>query len=377
MTALEDQTGVTGARPVRRHAFHPLRVSGIERLTADAVAVSFAVPPELAEDYLFQAGQHLTLRTVLDGRELRRSYSICSSATSGTLRVAVKRLPGGLFSAWVHEGLRVGDQVDVMTPSGRFVLTPRPGDGAVHRCAFAAGSGITPVLSIVATALEAERESTFTLVYGNRTTGDVMFLEELADLKDRYPSRLQVLHVLSGEPQESELLTGRIDRDKVQRLLGGLLDAGSVDEWFLCGPYRMVETVRAALLHSGVPNARVHVELFRVEGEPAVGEPSAAAPPDQAGTPTSSVSVVLDVRRTTVAVDPARERVLDAVLRVRPDAPYACKGGVCGTCRAKVVAGEVDMATNYALEPDELAAGFVLACQARPRTATVHLDFDA
>ncbi len=373
MTAVD----TAAARTARRHAFHPLRVAAIDRLTADAVAVTFAVPPELAEDYRFQAGQHLTLRAVIDGQDIRRSYSICSPATSGTLRVAVKRLDGGVFSAWVHDGLRVGDTVEVMTPSGRFVLPPRPGAGAVHRCAFAAGSGITPVLSIVATALERERDSTFTLVYGNRTTGDVMFLEDLADLKDRYPHRLQIVHVLSREPQESDLLTGRIDRAKVERLLDTVMAPETVDEWFLCGPYRMVESVRASLLGAGVPASRVHVELFRVEGEPAAPERAAAASFPGTGTASSTVSVVLDGRRTTVAVDPSREHVLDAVLRVRPDAPYACKGGVCGTCRAKVVAGEVDMATNYALEPDELAAGFVLACQARPRSATVHLDFDA
>ena len=400
----------TEAAVLRRHGvFHPLRVNSVERLTDDAVAITFDVPAELQDDYAFEAGQHLTVRMDIAGEEVRRNYSICAPASSGRLRVAVKRLDGGVFSAFATSGLQPGDTVDVMTPTGRFHVPLDPAN-AKHYCAFAAGSGITPVISIVASALEVEPASTFTLVYGNRSTSSIMFLDELADLKDRYPTRFRLINVLSREPQEVDLFSGRLDEGKVRRLLTTLIPVESVDEWFLCGPFAMVEGAREALLEAGVGTSHIHAELFHVEGE----APRESVSPEQvrdtllaegvgrahvhmelfhvegeapretvaAGVAardqgTSSVTVVLDGRSSTFDVRRGGQRILDAALAVRPDAPYACKGGVCGTCRAKLLDGEVTMDRNYALEQDEIDAGFVLACQSQPVSDTVSLDFDA
>ncbi|MGZ4589512.1 MAG: 1,2-phenylacetyl-CoA epoxidase subunit PaaE [Actinomycetes bacterium] len=358
----------------RRHGvFHPLRVASVERLTDDSVALTFDVPDELRGDYSYDAGQHLTVRAEIDGVEVRRNYSICAPATTGRLRVAVKRLDGGAFSGFVTETLAVGDEMDVMTPTGRFVPRLDPSH-AKHYCAIAAGSGITPVLSIVATVLEVEPASSVTLVYGNRTTRSVMFLDELADLKDRYPTRFQLINVLSREQQEVELFHGHIDAAKLTRLMDTLIPADGVDEWFLCGPFAMVEQARDTLLAAGVQPGRVHMELFHVEGEAPRTVVAGSAERQEGG---SAVTFTLDGRATTVDVPRDGTRILDAALTVRGDAPYACKGGVCGTCRAKLVSGEVAMDRNYALEPDELAGGFVLACQSEPLTDEVVLDFDA
>lgn len=367
-TSTQEQVG-------RGHAtFHPLRVADVEQLTPDAVALTFAVPPELSEEYAFAAGQHLTLRAVLDGEEVRRSYSICSPPSSGRLRIAVKRLEGGVFSGHALEQIRVGDVVDVLRPAGRFGVRLDPAN-ATHYAAIVAGSGITPVLAILEAVLETEPASRFTLVYGNRDAGSVMFLDELADDKDRYPDRLQLVHVLSREERDAELLSGRIDAAKLDRLLATVVPPGDVDEWLLCGPFEMVEQVRDELLARGVPNRRIHLELFHVEGEPLpVRRPAAASGATDADA--AQVTVRLDGRTTTFRMPPEGS-VLDATLAVRADAPYACKGGVCGTCRAKLVDGRVSMARRYALDDDEVEAGFVLACQSVPLTSTVELDFDA
>jgi ring-1,2-phenylacetyl-CoA epoxidase subunit PaaE len=355
----------------RHSVFHPLEVAAVERLTDDAVAVTFAVPEELAEDYRFAPGQHLTLRCQLAGDDVRRNYSICSPATSGDLRIGVKRLPGGVFSNFAFERLRPGDVVEVMTPSGRFTVPLEPGQ-ARHYCAIAAGSGITPVLSILATALEVEPESRATLVYGNRTSRSVMFLEELEDLKDRHLGRFQLLHVLSRENREAELLNGRIDEAKLKVLLDTLVPPETVDEWFLCGPSEMIDVARNALLERGVEPAHVHRELFHVGPAPPRGGPE----PDAAAG-TAEVTVLLDGRASTFPLSPSGETILDATLAVRSDAPYACKNGMCGTCRAKVLEGSAAMDHNFALEDEELAAGFVLACQSHPTSDRVTLDFDA
>jgi ring-1,2-phenylacetyl-CoA epoxidase subunit PaaE len=358
----------------RRHGtFHPLRVAEVERVTEDAVAITFEVPDDLRADYAFTQGQHLTVRMEIDGEEVRRNYSICAPATSGRLRIGVKRLAGGAFSGHATSALQVGDVVDVMTPTGRF-FTPLDPANAKHYCAVAAGSGITPVLSIVSTILEVEPASTVTLVYGNRTTASVMFLEELADLKDRHPTRFRLVNVLSREPQEVELFSGRIDADKLRRLMLTLVPADTVDEWFLCGPFAMVEEARKVLSETGVDPRHVHTELFHVEGE---APRESVVVDDERAEGTSTVTVTLDGRASTLQVPRSGVRILDAVLRVRADAPYACKGGVCGTCRAKLLAGEVAMDRNYALEPDEVEGGFVLACQSRPVSDEVELDFDA
>ena len=349
--------------------FHRLRVAAVDRLTADSAALTFEVPPALEPVFRFRPGQHLTLRRVVDGVDLRRTYSVCSSADGGPLRVAVKRLDGGVFSTWVLDGLRPGDELEVLPPAGRFGPSVEA-DRTRSYGLVAAGSGITPVLSIAWTVLDVEPDSTVTLVYGNRTSGDVMFLEELADLKDRFPSRLQVFHVLSREEQESELLSGRIDGPRLKRLFATVLPVDGVDEWYLCGPFGMVTDGRQALLDAGVDAACVHVELFHADAPPPRLRTVVAGSPD-----TSTVTVVLHGRATTLSVSKSGGPVLDAVLAVRADAPYACKGGVCGTCRARCVLGSVEMDVNYALEPDELAAGVVLTCQSHPTTDEVRLEF--
>lgn len=346
-----------------------LRVAAVDRLTADAVAVTFEVPEELSAGYRFRPGQHLTLRRVLDGQDLRRTYSVCASAASGPLRVAVKRLPGGAFSTWANDDLRAGDEVEVLPPGGSFGPALDPSRSRRYGL-VGGGSGVTPLLSIAATALEVEPGSDVVLLLGNRTQRDVMFLEELSDLKDRWPERLQVVHVLSREEQESDLLSGRLDRPRLERLLASLVPVEDVDEWYLCGPFGLVTEGRAALLAAGADPAQVHVELFHADAPP----PRPARPPGQAAG-TSVVEAVLNGRTTRVELERDGDAVLDALLAVRPDAPYACKGGVCGTCRARCVEGTVQMDVNYALEPDELAAGIVLTCQARPTSDRVRLEF--
>jgi ring-1,2-phenylacetyl-CoA epoxidase subunit PaaE len=352
--------------------FHPLTVSSIEPVSDDSVAITFAVPEELRDDYAFTQGQHLTIRTELAGDDVRRNYSICSPAGSGVLRVAVKRLPGGAFSEHALDVLRPGDVLDVMTPSGRFFTDLDPTHRKHYVC-VAAGSGITPVLSIVATTLATEPLSTVSLLYANRTHRTVMFLEEVEDLKDAYPDRFQLLHVLSQEPQEVELFSGRLDAARMGRILDGLLPPDTVDEWFLCGPFEMVSDLRKLLVSEGVPKKAVHAEIFHVESTPPVRRTSVA----KADEPGSRVTITLDGRRSSFTLAGDGPAVLDAALTVRADAPFACKGGVCGTCRAKVVEGSVVMDTNWALEPDEVERGYVLTCQSHPTSPTVVLDYDA
>jgi len=349
--------------------FRQLTVASVDRLTADSVAITFDVPPELHEQFRFRAGQHLTLRRVVAGADVRRTYSVCSSAVGGPLRVAVKRLPGGALSSRIVKSLRAGDVLDVLPPAGRFGPAVDP-TRTRHYGLIAAGSGITPLLSIARTVLDVEPGSEVTLLYGNRTSADVMFLDELADLKDRHPTRLQLLHVLSREQQASELLSGRLDRHRVERLLATVVPAGAIDEWYLCGPFGMVTGARQALLDAGVEPRAVRLELFFADPPP----PRAPAPA-RPRSELASVTVVLHGRVTEVQVDPAGEPVLDAVLAVRADAPYACRGGVCGTCRARCTLGAVSLDVNWALEPDELAAGVVLTCQAHPVTPEVRLEY--
>ncbi|HEX5541772.1 MAG TPA: 1,2-phenylacetyl-CoA epoxidase subunit PaaE [Micromonospora sp.] len=368
---------VTITRPVRRRPiFHPLPVTAVDRLTDDAVAITFAVPADLREVFAFRAGQHLTVRRFEGpaGEEVRRSYSICSTpgdlAERGQLRIGVKQIPDGAFSRFAATALHAGDVVDVLPPLGHFTTTFNP-DRARHYAAVAAGSGITPVLSLVATALAVEPASTFTLVYGNRYARSVMFAEELADLKNRYPTRLHLIHVLSREPGEAPLLSGRIDADRLNRLLDTLVPAGRIDEWFLCGPYGLVIDARRVLAERGVREKAVHTELFHVDEPPAPPQRPTTA---EAGD--TEVTIILDGRASGFRMR-RDDRVLDAALKVRGELPYACKGGVCSTCRAKVVEGEVSMARNYALEPDELAHGYVLTCQSSPTTDRLIVDYDA
>ncbi|WP_344681296.1 1,2-phenylacetyl-CoA epoxidase subunit PaaE [Saccharopolyspora taberi] len=356
-------------RPARRRTtFRALRVSRVERLCDDAVAVSFAVPPEHAAEFDFRPGQSLTLRREIDGREHRRNYSICA-ARGAELRIGVRLVPGGLFSGWLVNEIAVGDTVEVLAPTGSF--TP---DLTAHErhVLVAAGSGITPILSIASSVL-AETDATVTLLYGNRRSDTVMFADELADLKDRYPARLELVHVLSREPRESELFTGRLDAAKLRALLSTVVDAADVDHWWLCGPYGMVTDAQEVLHDHDVESRRVHQELFFVEDAPP--EPVRHEEPELEG-PASDVTVILDGRATQLAL-PRDTPVLDAAQKVRPDLPFACKGGVCGTCRAKVTCGEVRMRRNFALEESEVDDGFVLTCQSLPVSDTITVDYDA
>lgn len=350
-----------------RTGFHPLTVARVDRLTDDAVAITFDVPADLADAFAFHAGQSLTLRRVVDGVEHRRSYSICSPAGTAP-RIGVRAIPGGVVSSWLVEGLRAGDEVEVAPPTGSFRADPDL--GGRHLC-IAAGSGITPMLSIASTVLGNPGASA-TLLYGNRTTGSVMFAEELADLKDRHPSRFELVHVLSREPRDVELFSGRLDADRLRRLLTTLVPVATYDHVWLCGPFGLLEDARTVLADLGVPDDRVHVEHFYVDAPP----PVLRHPDRVVEGVTSAVTVVLDGRSTTTAM-PRDTSILDSAQTTRSDLPFACKGGVCGTCRARVGTGEVDMVRNYALEPHEVAAGFVLTCQSYPVSDEVTVDFDA
>ncbi|MET8678396.1 1,2-phenylacetyl-CoA epoxidase subunit PaaE [Streptomyces sp. NPDC004647] len=357
--------------PAARHgAFHPLRVAEVDRLTDDSVAVSFAVPPELRGTYRYAPGQHLALRRrSVDGSEIRRTYSICGPAVDpdgpSTLRVGVRMVEGGEFSTFALKELAVGHTVEVMAPAGRFVLEPKPG----HFVAVVGGSGITPVLSIASTLLGREPDAHFCLIRSDRTAASTMFVEEVADLKDRYPDRFQLVHVLSREEQQAGLPSGRLDEARLTELLPALLPVTAVDGWFLCGPYGLVQGAERALHALGVPRDRVHQEIFHVDD-------GASAPSLPVPAPArSAVTATLDGRSGSWPVKDG-ESLLDAVLRNRADAPYACKGGVCGTCRAFLVSGEVRMDRNFALEQEEVGAGYVLACQSHPVTEEVELDFD-
>jgi len=386
-------TGGTEAAGRRRAAFYPLEVAEVRRLTTDAIEVTFAVPEELAGQYDYIPGQYVALRKELPDaegnlHEVRRSYSICAEPTPGEIRVAIKRDLGGLFSTWANESLKAGDTLDVMSPAGAFIskhkMTGLNDPSSIDTdtehvfVAVAAGSGITPVLAIARTVLAANENVRFDLVYANKAAMDVMFLEELADLKDRYPSRFALHHVLSREQRISPLLSGRIDSEKLSSLLGSVIRADQVDEWFLCGPFELVQLVRDNLAAQGVEAEKVRFELFTT-GQPTRPEGNIGRPVeiDESGE-NFEIEFRLDGLQGQVkSPAKARETILNAALRVRPDVPFACAGGVCGTCRAKVVSGTVEMDENYALEPDEVAQGYVLTCQSHPTSESVSVDFDA
>jgi ring-1,2-phenylacetyl-CoA epoxidase subunit PaaE len=372
-TATTDASGASVGGAARHAVFHPLRVADVERLTDDAVAITFDVPDGLAEHYRFVQGQHITVRTDLAGDDVRRNYSICAPVSSGRLRIAVKRLAGGAFSAYARDDLVPGDTIEVMTPTGRF-FTPLDATTSRHYCCIAAGSGITPVLSIIATTLESEPHSRVTLLYANRTSRSVMFLEELEDLKDRYPERFHLVHLLTREPREVELFSGRLDGLRLQRIMDTILPVDSVDDWFLCGPYEMVTELRDTLTAAGADPRHVHAELFHVGDAPP--RPRRTEVPEELAEG-AEVTIVLDGRRSQFRLGADEVAVLDAALAVRSDAPFACRGGVCGTCRAKVVEGSVEMDQNWALEPEEVERGYVLTCQSHPTSEKVVLDYDA
>ncbi len=349
--------------------FHSLTVCDLRRETADALSLAFTVPEALRGAYRYTPGQYLTLRATIDDEEVRRSYSICSGLDDGELRVVIKRLADGAFSNWVNEHLRVGDVLSVMTPDGRFGVAIKPGS-ARTLVAFAAGSGITPVMAILKTVLRREA-GRFFLFYGNRSTADIIFREQLEDLKDRYLARLSVFHVLSREQQDIPMLNGHLDAEKVGVLMRAVVPIADVDHAFVCGPQPMIEGLEKALTHLGMARERVHVERFT----PGVGgRPRPIVVPPTA--PAKTIATVIhEGARFKIPVAEG-EAIIDAAIRAGRSLPYSCKGGMCCTCRARLVEGRVQMAVNYSLEPWETEAGYILTCQSRPLTERVVIDYD-
>jgi ring-1,2-phenylacetyl-CoA epoxidase subunit PaaE len=353
--------------------FHPLKIREVRPETEDSVSIAFEVPENLQPDYRFLPGQYLTLKAEINGEEVRRSYSICSTPAEG-LRVAVKKVPEGRFSTYANDRLQAGDELEVMTPMGRFTADPDQAQ-AKQYVAFAAGSGITPIMSIMKTVLEQEPQSTFTLFYGNRMVDSIIFREEIEGLKNQNMGRLRIYHVLSREKLGSPLLSGRITADKCATICDKLIDPAEVDDYFLCGPLPMIEGIRKTLSAHGVDTKKVHFELFNT-GSGQVAAPKSKPAPSG---PKIEAMVAITLDGTTVEFPLASdaESLLDGALKAGADLPYACKGGVCSTCRAKLTAGEVEMDVNYALEPDELAAGYILTCQSHPKTDRVAVDYDS
>ena len=357
--------------------FHPLTVKRVSPDAAGSAAITFAVPQELRSTFDFKPGQFLTLRATIEGRETRRSYSICSPHqrfdNALEIDVGIKPVEGGLFSPWAIEHLGEGASIEVLPPDGRF--TPRL-TGTTHRVGFAAGSGITPILSIIATTLAAEPESRFTLVYGNQRTNTIMFNEALQDLKDRYPARLSLVHLLSRQPQDVALLNGRLDENKVAELLSGLLPADSIDEAFICGPEGMIACVEKALHAGGVAMDRIHSERFFSSDNSAIRQPMRASETQSVHSHEGhSLHVVLDGKTHHMQMG-GSDHLLDVALEAGLDLPYSCRGGVCCTCRARVLEGEVTMDKNFTLEQWEIDKGFVLTCQARPVSREVRVSYD-
>ncbi|QDP18914.1 2Fe-2S iron-sulfur cluster-binding protein [Sphingomonas xanthus] len=353
--------------------FYPLRVAEILPETEEANSIRFAVPGDLTEAFQFRAGQHLTLRATIDGEEVRRNYSLCTAPAEGELKVTVKRIAGGVFSNWVADSLKVGDMVDVMTPHGSFTT---PFDPAAMRryVGFAGGSGITPVMSLIRTALTTEPESRFTLFYGNRDASSIIFLEALAALKDRYLGRFELYHFLSHEEGDVELFNGMLDRETCDAAIAHLVgDVEAVDAWFICGPGPMMDAAEAALLERDVTRDKIHIERFTA-GRPsaALAAQMAALQQEAAG---QTLSITLDGR--TRKVEFSADNILDSARESGLSAPFACKAGVCATCRAKVVHGKVEMAARYGLTDEEIAAGYVLTCQSVPVGSDVAVDYDA
>lgn len=383
--------------PTKQKAkFNPLQVSEVRRLTDNAVEVSFEVPEDLREDYDYVPGQYVALRADIDGQEIRRSYSICDIPRPGVIRVAIKRDLGGLFSTWANDTLQPGTVIDVMNPQGAFtsrvhvtslndakaLIKEGFGDvgDAPHLVAIAAGSGITPIMSIAQALLSSLPKASFEVVYANKGGGDVMFAEEIGDLKDKYPTRFAVHHVLSREQRVNPLFSGRIDDEKLSLLLDKVIRTGDTDEWFLCGPFELVQLVRDELSERGVEGDKVRFELF------STGKPSDGPQQGNTGRPIvadphgKNITISFKLDGLSGSIDSpqsANETILNAALRSRPDVPFACAGGVCGTCRAKVVEGDYKMDENYALEAEEVAKGYVLTCQTRPTGESITVDYDA
>ena len=355
-------------------SFHRLRISELVPETAEATSIRFEVPAELAETFRFKPGQHLTLRTEIGGEEIRRNYSLCVAPQDDEVKVTVKRIAGGAFSNWANDTLRTGDSLDVMPPHGSFTWDFAPG-AANHYVGFAGGSGITPVMSLLKTALLTEPDSRFTLFYGNRDSQSVIFLEALAGLKNRFMDRLEVHHFLAEEAEDIDLFNGMLDRAKVDEILDHLLDPAAAAAFFICGPEPMMDAAEEALTARGVARDRIHLERFTA------GRPSAAMAAQiqalQQEAQGLTMLVTLDGRKRRVAFDARAGNILDSARAAGLPAPFACKAGVCATCRARVVSGDVEMAARYGLTDEEIASGYVLTCQSVPKGEGVELDYDA
>ncbi len=350
--------------------YHPLTVAKVEPLTDDAVAITFDVPESLAESYRYVPGQHIAVRADIAGTDVRRTYSICADATTNQLRIGVRRIEGGTFSSFATTSLKVGDQLEVTPPHGEFTIEPDV-TNTNHYGAVAAGSGITPVISMIATVLAAEPHSRFTLLFGNRSSASIMFLEELEGLKDRYPARLHLVHVLSREAQIIPALSGRLDEERMATLFDTVIDVDSVDSWYLCGPYEMVMSARAALADRGVSAGIINDEMFFAEPTPPM-----APPTPQSTDGLVNVTFTLDGRTSSIAVDPDGPPILAYALEKRRDTPFSCRGGMCTTCKAQVIEGDVSMDLNFALAAEDMAKGHILTCQAHPTSAELVITYD-
>lgn len=354
--------------------FEKLTVCDIRRETPDCVSIAFSIPDTAKEKFRFTQGQHLNLRTYIHGEDVRRSYSICSSPLDNEIRVAVKEVEGGLFSTYANRQLKVGDELDVMPPMGKFHVALNP-QNKHHYVAFAAGSGITPILSIIKTTLLTEPDSHFTLVYGNRNRHSIIFRETLEALKNRFMNRLSIIYILSRERTDTPLHSGRIDAAKCESLFRNTIPIDKVHSFFLCGPEEMIFCVKDVLQSKGIPDERIHFELFTTSQQ--LQRKKASQQEEKATGPVSKITVKLDGISFDFDLPQNGDAILDAALKKGADLPYACKGGVCCTCRAKLVEGEVGMEVNYGLEPDEIAQGFILTCQSHPKSPKVVVDFDA
>jgi ring-1,2-phenylacetyl-CoA epoxidase subunit PaaE len=357
---------------MQRPAFHQLVIADITRETSDCISVAFHVPDNLRQDYLFLPGQHLTLRTSLHGEEVRRSYSICSAPHEQSLRIAIKRVPGGLFSNFANDTLQPGDTLDVMTPSGKFFSPSHLNQPKANIVAFAAGSGITPIIGILKHVLASSPDSTCTLFYANRSPEAIIFLESLEDLKNTYLNRFSLYHILSRTASDSPLFSGRLDADKCTRFSQSLFNPAETSAFYLCGPYAMVDMLRLSLSGNGARPNTIHAELFAAPDD----LNRDAAVQHMESPANAQITLVADGRSFSFPMSDPTLSILDAALNAGANLPFACKGGVCCTCKAKLIAGQVSMHRNYGLEPEEIEAGLILTCQAFPTTDTVSIDFD-
>ncbi|OFX06375.1 MAG: phenylacetic acid degradation protein [Alphaproteobacteria bacterium RIFCSPHIGHO2_12_FULL_63_12] len=354
--------------------FHPLTVTDIKRDTRDSVVVTLKPPPEANGDFKFIQGQYLTFRRVFDGEEMRRSYSICAGVNDGILRVGIKKVDGGWFSSWANEELKIGDTLEAMQPMGNFHAPLKPAEARSY-LGFAGGSGITPLISLIKTVLDAEPKSTFTLVYGNRGASAIMFREELEDLKNLHMGRLNIVHVLENESADIDLFSGRLDREKCDALFSRWINVKGADLAFICGPEPMMLAVSESLKAHGMNESAIKFELF-ASAHPGRAKKKSAADGIAARGAKCSATIVIDGVARVVELAKGEQTVLEAAIAASIDAPFACKAGVCSTCRAKLIEGEVDMEANYALEDYEVERGYILTCQSHPRTDRIVVDYD-